>query len=136
MSTQRKTINDVHDIAIAFITDAQSIMDIQYLFFGNAYRVTRYGLADFPYTMEICGTGRDGGMLTLYRGTCMGTHNNRIIFKVFLKHKGKNSRSQKNVAYFRSILSQACRRTQNNLPVANNTEILKNMLEKLLEKCK
>ena len=136
MSEQRKTIHDIYDIAMAFITDSESDVNMQYADFGATYRIVRRGLADFPYTMEICKSGPNNSCIMLYRGTSFNSQNNRTLFKVVLNSKNPNIYMKKNMAKFREILYTAQRKTQNILVTENNTEMLKNMLKKLSEKSK
>ena len=136
MSEQRKTIHDIYDIAMAFITDSESDVNMQYTNFGATYCIVRRGLADFPYTMEICKSGPNNSCIMLYRGTSFNSQNNRTLFKVVLNSKNPNIHVKKNMAKFREILYTAQRKTQNILATENNTEMLKNMLKKLSEKSK
>lgn len=136
MSEQRKTIHDIYDIAMAFITDSESDVNMQYTGFGTTYCIIRRGLADFPYKMEVSKFASNNSAIVLYRGTGFDMHNNRKLFKVILNSKTPNTRAKKNMVKFREIFYSTQKRMQNVLATKNNTEMLKNMLEKLSGKNK
>lgn len=136
MSEQRKTVNDIYDIAMAFITDSESDVNMQYTDFGATYCIVRRGLADFPYTMEISKSWDKNAIIVLYRGTSFNWRNNRTLFKVILTPHNMYPVKKQTVARFSKIAGAAWQRIQNVLTTANNTELLKNMLKKLSEKSK
>lgn len=136
MSEQRKTVNDIYDIAMAFITDSESDVNMQYTDFGTTYCIIRRGLADFPYMMEISKSGRNNAIIALYRGTGFNLHNNRTLFKVILTQHNMYPKKKQIAARFTKISGATQQRKQKILTTANNTELLKNMLKKLSEKSK
>lgn len=131
MSTQRKTIREISDIAIAFIADKKTCVITQYETYGITYKFTRYGLADFPYVLELLDYGSSGSMLTMYRGTTPGQNDKRALFKSILINKNKDI--SKNIFEMRNLLEMARLRANNTICTADNSKLLGEKIQELTQ---
>lgn len=131
MSTQIKTIKDIQDIAVAFIKDEKTVLDILHETYGITYKFTRRGLANFPYVLELSDYGLAGGMIIMYRGTTPGTRDKRALFKNIFINKSKDT--NKNVYEMQRLLETARLRAKNIIYATDNTKLLGEKLQDLMQ---
>jgi hypothetical protein len=131
MSVQRKTIKDISDIAANFILDKQTYVNTKYETYGIAYKFTRYGLADFPYVLELIDYGSSGSMIVMYRGTTPGQNDKRALFKSIMVNKNKDT--SKNIFEMRSLLELARLRVNSTICIKDNTKLLREKLHELTQ---
>ena len=130
INMKKLTVKDISDTITAFVRDEKVSVDIQYKQFGTVYKFIRYGLADFPYVLEVATYGRNNGALILYRGTTPGTADKRVLFKALCINK--NSDSKKNKFEMHKLLEMARLRAYNKIYLLNNTCLLREKLQELV----
>lgn len=134
MSENRKTIKDIADIARCFITDVKSDVRMQYETFGVSYKITRCGLADFPYVLELHKSANLKGMATLYRGTAPRARGERLVFKIAILGDKDLVKHNTNIAELRKLIKYAQMRIDDKLCIADNTKLLSEKLQVLAKK--
>lgn len=148
------TINNIYDIANAFITD----QDTTYETFGNngaiGYKFIKRGLADYPYCITIyagCGSphkSRFGdkivhyGTITVHRGTNSGSTRNLLEYKTKREVGSALDKKQSDAHRFISrlmsqkffkIVDMAEKRATGQIKTTDNSVQLSNIVYRLKE---
>ncbi len=152
------TIEQMYDIAMAFITDKGSIPECETMGIDEGYIYTfkKHGLIDYPYGLSIympknktknnTTTGEkildvltfEPGEISLYRGRDRGLEHQRVLIEAKTKMNiGMASRSKFNRAishifapkYF-NLVNAAQKRIDNKLELRDNTEIIAQFIQK------
>ena len=160
MSTET-TMTNIYDIAMAFITDRDTNINVS----GNGkslnYKFINRGLADYPYCLEITiprgaperlgwplplATNKKQGIVHLHRGTATtDIYHERTLLSATTKHNVGRAHDPKQSDLMRFItrsmsprffklVNMANQRTRCEIQTTDNTAMLYNMIYRIKQK--
>ncbi len=150
--TTDTTIDQMYDIAMAFITDQGTILAHYDIYGAHIYDIHKHGLTKYPYTLSVkipqCEPGsgtpildifsHNPGKISLCRGLDSGWYDQRLLMRAKTRlNVGLATRCKFNRAigcllapkYF-ELVNAIEQRKNNKLELRDNTEIITKLIQK------